>query len=186
MLIEAVIMGIVVGLIIRRGQLAWLARINLKYLYLPIVAVMFEYTGSILLAQGFNQIQPWIIGFFVYGFLFAFIWLNASKNVMMVIMLGMALNALVIFTNDGMMPVDVGKPLDYGYDQKVRELSEGQIFGHQVMTEKTSFKGLADIYHIFPPYPMPKSFSIGDLFIGAGVLILLISSAVDERSSKCI
>jgi len=33
---------------------------------------------------------------------------------------------------------------------------------------------------------MPKSFSIGDLFIGAGVLILLISSAVDERSSKCI
>jgi len=185
MLVEAVILGMITGLIIRRGQLGWLAQINLKYLYLPVVAMMLEYMGTILLRLGYGQSATWVIEFLVYGILFTFIWLNASKSAMLLIMVGIALNALVIFTNGGMMPVDVDKPLDYGYEQKVNALYEGHIFGHQVMTEKTTFKGLADIFYILPPYPMPKSFSVGDICISAGVLILLISGALIERSDTC-
>jgi hypothetical protein len=185
MLIEAVIVGTLVGLVIRRGQLEWLTKINFKHLYLPVIAMMFEFAGSILLEQGFTQINPWLIELLVYSILFAFVWLNANQNVMLIIMMGIALNALVIFANDGMMPVDVSKALDYGYDQKVSELSEGHVFAHQVMTDTTAFKGLADVYHLFPPYPLPKSFSVGDLLISAGVLILLITSSVDERSDIC-
>jgi len=73
---------------------------------------------------------------------------------------GACLNYIVLFVNDGKMPVDTTEPV----------ISERHI----PMNESSRLTMLADIFHAELPYGVKATYSIGDVFIYSGVLTALI------------
>lgn len=93
---------------------------------------------------------------------------NWSYIELRILLIGVSLNALVIWVNGGIMPVAhvVAKvPL--------RHLSilQYNLFWHGTLTHATIFPMLSDI--IYVPFPKPTFMSCGDVFIFMGTFLLI-------------
>lgn len=182
MLIESLAVGIII--LFLRGKLGrYLEAIQFKGLWLPIAAFILEWASGVFLGK-----LPWILSWtglieaVVYGLLMAFLWLNRRHRGFLIACTGLFLNALVVCFNRGFMPVDGEALRHFGFLETYDTLKQMQVFGHQLMTETTPLKFLGDVIHIQPPYPMPKSVSIGDLILGVGIgLHLALYKDINER-----
>lgn len=94
--------------------------------------------------------------------------LNIKKSYMMLFFLGTLFNFLAIAANDFKMPVYVSELLT-DVEAKRIFLASGKDLVHSLLTEKTRLKFLCDIITIHPPYPFPKTISIGDIFLLSGI-----------------
>lgn len=97
--------------------------------------------------------------------LLAFIAANRYQPGMLVVLLGLALNAAVIVAN-GAMPVDPAALVALGGSAAIEP---GK---HQLLTATTVLPWLADV---IPVRPLRSVVSVGDVVLGAGVGILVVA-----------
>lgn len=94
--------------------------------------------------------------------------LNIKKSYMMLFFLGTLMNFLAIGANGFKMPVYVSELLT-DIEAKKMFLLSGKDLVHSLLTEETRLKFLCDIFTLHPPYPFPKTISIGDIFLISGI-----------------
>jgi hypothetical protein len=106
----------------------------------------------------------WVIYF---GLLYISL-LNIKRSYMMLFFLGALFNFAAIAANDFKMPVYVSELLSDVETKKMFLLS-GKDLVHSLLTEETKLKFLCDIITLYPPYPFPKTISVGDVFLLSGI-----------------
>lgn len=174
MIIESVGTSLVVGKI-RKGKFSNLKEAEIHKWYLIVAAFLLEFITVYLSAKGhkFFSNNIFIIHFLSYTLLFVGIYFNISKLSFKLIMLGTFLNFIVIILNGGQMPVSQDAMLRAGLADDLNALLNGEIITHTVIAKDTILKFLGDIFMLPKPYPIPKVFSIGDVFMAIGVFIYL-------------
>lgn len=110
-----------------------------------------------------------------YGFLAFFAIANAGTKVLLPLFAGMAANAIAIVANGGKMPVSPDAARAAGIDVGVH--SNVQLGG-----ERLTF--LSDVFALPHQMPFANVFSVGDLLIGVGMVVLIVAISLDggERS----
>jgi hypothetical protein len=71
------------------------------------------------------------------------------------------------------MPVDISSVDPIIYQEKIAILQSGRDLVHTVLDETTTFGFLGDVIHLEKPYPLPKTLSIGDVFMMIGVFTFI-------------
>lgn len=174
-LLDAVIVSLILGWLLR-GRLANLAEVEIRGVALALAAAVVQYGGQYAANAGWTLVQEWGPLFYAGTFLllFAVIWLNRRNPALVLIGLGIFLNALVIAANGGKMPVSAESLLRAGLEVHIPPLESGSIITHQLLTEETRLRFLADIFYLPKPYPRPKVFSIGDVVLSAGAMWCIV------------
>lgn len=141
--------------------------------------------GMLYLANIFPIIMIYraYIHFFDYLMLFIGLWYNRDNKYMRVIGIGVLLNFIVIFVNGGRMPVSLNALKTAGLSNLIPQLVSNRVATHQVLTSETKLKFLADVLMLPRPYPLPKTFSIGDLFIASGIFAMVVNAM--KKSKMC-
>ena len=139
------------------------------YIVLLIMAVI-EITAQFLfkLYTGSNLLRILSMHWTIYFGLFVVSIINFEKPFMKLMFLGTLMNFVAIISNDFKMPVYVSEMMT-DFEIKKIYLQSGQDLIHSLLTEDTKFKIFADIITLPPPYPFPKTISIGDIFLFFGV-----------------
>jgi hypothetical protein len=119
--------------------------------------------------------------------LLAFVWRNRRLPGVVVAGLGIAINLIVIIANGGFMPIspETLAWLSPGIDPHL--LPIGSHLGNSkdiILTPgQTRLWALSDVLALPPPFPWPAAFSLGDLVIAAGIVLLLQGSNPASASS---
>ncbi|MEJ2208856.1 MAG: DUF5317 family protein [Anaerolineae bacterium] len=175
----AVLVGLGASLARHRARApAQIARIQLRSAWLVLVAIALQWPllrapAGLTKDLGFEQ------ALFLLSHLplAIFVWRNRRQPAIIVVGLGMALNLLVILANQGFMPIgpetltrlrpeiapDVWPIGGHPGSSKDIILAQGEI----------RLWPLSDLLVLPPPFPWPAAFSIGDLVVAAGIVILL-------------
>ncbi len=148
--------------------------------WLPLLFIGFivEFAAAHLIDAGYyyaiNVLTPYI-QVVVYACLFGFVLKNIKTYKTIVVLgFGFLLNAIVIFTNGGRMPVDTTLALKCGFIESLNLLQARLVFGHQTLTATANFASLADVISIYQPYLRPQTISIGDIIIDIGLMLLTL------------
>jgi Family of unknown function (DUF5317) len=148
---------------LRGGNLARLADLQLRGLWLPVLSLVVQVAITEVVRGGSEALHR-ELHIFTYVMLVAFLWLNRRLPGLRIVALGALLNMLAIVVNRGVMPASAtaerlsGLHLPPGFDNSAH-------FGHELLP----FLG-----DIIPwPGPLPNVLSIGDLIIFAGTVVLL-------------
>lgn len=189
MLAEAVLVSILIGLVFK-GSLKKLSELKIRYIYIPFIAFGLELIGSKLLVLeaplfiSYIDIFTLIIELIANGILIFFFFSNTSVPGMKWIFAGSAMNFLVIASNFGYMPVDPALGIKYGYETSLAALENGRVFAHTLMTDHTKLNLISDWIIIPPPWPFPKTISIGDLLIDIGSFLLIFQGMKTGHTKK--
>lgn len=106
-----------------------------------------------------------------YGSLILFAALNVRWRGMPLVLIGLALNAAVIVANGG-MPVSAEAIERSGQGEMMQVLIDEGAAKHHLMTEDDVLTPLADVIPI--PPPVGQIVSVGDLFVYAGIVWLVV------------
>lgn len=109
--------------------------------------------------------------------LLAFVWRNRRLAGVLVVGAGVLCNLLVIVANGGFMPITPQTLAEINPTSTVEQWPEGLHYGYSkdviLAQEDTNLWPLSDTLVLPPPSPQPAAFSLGDLFIAAGIAVLL-------------
>lgn len=108
--------------------------------------------------------------------LLGFAWFNRKMRGMTILLIGVALNLMVMAANGGFMPISPQTASRLVPQEVVQEIPPGSRFGTKdilLAPERTRFEWLADRF--LPPswFGYQVAFSLGDVFIAVGVFVLL-------------
>lgn len=173
-LLWAVVLGLLIGLL-RRGRLANLAKLELRGLWLILAALVIQ-----LLIFPLGPREPIIragtayLHLLSYLCLLAFIGLNWRYFEFRIMGAGLALNLLVIAANGGYMPASAGALRRAGLEAVAATLEQGLHHGNTVlMGPQTRLNFLGDILYLPAAIPLANAFSVGDLLLALGLVLLL-------------
>lgn len=177
MFVLSIVVAVIIGYLCK-GQLSNLRFVQIKGITLIFASFIVEWMTKILLKQNILALGKvsWSLHLFTYILLFVMIFRNWEKNAIKLIGIGTLLNALVIFSNNGIMPVGIWAMERLGIPRGVT--LEGMYL---VMHDQMYFKILADI---LPVRIMNRGFilSIGDLFLMAGLMLIVIQGMKKTES----
>lgn len=145
-------------------------KIQIKGYKVLIIMAVIEITAQFLFKQfnSNNFLKFLSLSWLIYFAILYVTALNIKKSYMMLFFIGTLLNFIAIASNDFKMPVLVSEVLS-DIETKKMYLLTGQDLIHSLLTSDTKFKFLCDIITIPPPYPFPKTISIGDVFLLSGI-----------------
>lgn len=110
-----------------------------------------------------------------YLLIISFVFTNRKIPGILLIGMGIILNATVIFLNGGYMPASLESLKKTSIGRQFEILSEGYTTNNsQAITKDTVLPWLADIFYIPSWVPFSNVFSIGDVFIAIGVCVYII------------
>ncbi|AFK87645.1 MULTISPECIES: DUF5317 domain-containing protein [Thermoanaerobacterium] len=184
MIFDSLGASFIYGFLLRRGKISGIADIDIKMPIFFILGFGLEF-GVLNLTDKYPIIMTYraYIHFLDYLMLFIGLWYNRHNKYMRIIAIGIILNFIVIFANGGRMPVSIDSLKAAGIGYLVPELTKNIIPTHQAMTSSTKLKFLCDVLYLPKPYPLPKTFSVGDLFIATGIF-LMVSNAMINASKR--
>ncbi len=177
--IEAMVLGLIVAFI-RKGKLENIERIEIRGWYLFLLAGLIQLTISFLKAKNLLLGPEFFHTYFIYihGFTYILLIIGALINVnnrfMIFVLVGILLNFIVIFSNDGKMPVSFENVQGYEHYEELPD--RAYDIKHSIVTEDTNFVYLADIIPLPSAYPLAGIISIGDIFLSLGVFIFFQES----------
>ena len=168
--ILSISLGIIILLIRKRTFDFSKVKIKIRCYKVLILMAVIEITAQFLFKKytGNNFLKILSLSWLIYFALLYVSALNIKKSYMMLFFMGTLLNFIVIAANGFKMPVFVSETLT-DVETKKMFLLTGQDLIHSLLTENTKFKFLADIITLAPPYPFPKTISIGDVLLLSGI-----------------
>ena len=175
----AVILGLIASGIRHRSRTAsqiasiplrapWLALVALA-LQLPLLRAPLGPTQQVVVAQTLFLLSHLL--------LLTFVWLNRRLVGIQIVGLGVLCNLLVILTNGGFMPIAPQTLVHINPGSTLDQWPVGYHYGNSkdviLLQEATVFWFLSDILVLPPPFPWPAAFSVGDMLIALGIVVLL-------------
>jgi len=185
LLIWAAVLGVVIGFL-RRGSLFNLAQLKLRgawsiLLALGIQLLIFPLPGREAIVR-FGAPYFHLIS---YVFLFIFVLLNRKYWQIILMGLGLLSNFVVIVLNGGYMPASVEALRGAGSEKVAERLLEHKTFGNVVlMSEQTRLNFLGDNFYLPAWVPFANAFSIGDLILAIGLVLLLQAKMARSGSAE--
>jgi hypothetical protein len=184
----AVAVGLVLGLARYRGQaFSRIAARPLRSIRLALLAVALQLpllrapAGSVQSVR--VQQALFLLSHLV---LLAFVWRNWRLTGVQILGLGVMCNLLVIAVNGGFMAITPQTLTQINPGSLLSQWSVGFHYGYSkdiiLLREQTRLEMLSDRWVIPPPFPWPTAFSLGDVLIAIGIVVLLQGSAVAGRS----
>ena len=178
MFIQAIIFAIIIGYILK-GRMKNFEAVDIKGLYAVTFSFILQFIVIMLIRKGFLQSHGiiYILHLFMYILLFYFVYLNKQYLFIVIMGVGFLLNALPIFFNGGLMPVDVQACRSIGLIVDVTKLGM-----YKVLNSGTRLWFLSDI--------IPKNFitkeviSIGDLVIAIGLMLFMINIMLKKNNKN--
>jgi len=182
-LLVAIVLSLTIGLL-RGGRLRHIAEIPLRHGWLALVALGLQ--------VGFVSWPRWggalPVGVLVgsYALLVGVIALNWRLPGMPLMGLGLALNLAVMVANGGYMPVSPEALAKVGLGHLAAQGAYGTpILGAKdilLPREATRLWWLSDVIAVPGPAPLRAVFSVGDVLLAIGVMILLQKALVPSKS----
>jgi len=169
------ILSIVIALLLG-GSFRTLARSDIRGVEWFLIGFLAEMLLDYAASRTPQAVGPWIIpvDVLVYGTVLWGVWLNRHLWGMILVGAGSVLNALVIFANGGRMPVAAQALARAGIGDLVQYLAAGRSGTHGLMGAGTHLRWLGDIFAMPPWSFRPAAFSIGDMLIGIGIMLVMI------------
>lgn len=189
MWVESLGTSVIMGKL-RGGKISKLTDIYIHQWWYMTIAALIEFSASWIRMKEIEPLWRWvdeyimIIHFITYGFLVFVLINNIKSKGFPLILLGIMLNFIVIMANGGRMPVDISGIDPILFREKIDFLKAGKDLVHAVMDETTSLKFLGDIIHLKKPYPMPKTLSIGDIFMMLGVFLFVQNQMLRDKGNR--
>ncbi|MFZ3102618.1 MAG: DUF5317 domain-containing protein [Desulfitobacteriaceae bacterium] len=181
MLIEMIIFALALS-VLSGGRMDQLGQLDLREFWLVILAFALQIGVYWAAVKGFSFGWSWVSPVFdttSYFLLLIFTLCNWSMSGMRVLAFGILLNTLVIVLNGGVMPVDP----TFLPEASRKVLIEGQGT-HGLMTSTTRISVLADRFYLAIPGFNMQVFSVGDIFIDIGSLLLVFKTMTRKRVSN--
>jgi len=175
----AVILGLIASGIRHRSKTAsqiaaiplrapWLALIALA-LQVPLLRAPLGPTQQVVAAQALFLLSHLL--------LLTFVWLNRRLVGIQIVGLGVLCNLLVILTNGGFMPIAPQTLVHINPGSTLDQWPVGFHYGNSkdviLLQQNTTLWVLSDVLVLPPPFPWPAAFSVGDLLIALGIVVLL-------------
>jgi hypothetical protein len=177
----AVVVGLAVRLIRRKKHalsqiadmpldMAWLALLALV-LQIPLLRAPFGPTQQVGVQQALFLVSHLL--------LLGFVWRNWRLPGIQIVGLGVICNLLVILVNGGFMPITPQTLVQINPGSSLAQWPVGFHYGYSkdiiLFRQGTSLWILSDLLVVPPPFPWPTAFSLGDLIMAVGIVVLLQS-----------
>lgn len=179
MLLESIVLAVLIGFL-TGGKLDPLLKVPMKKIGLLLFGALLQavafWSVKLNITLGASWVIP-VLHSISYGFLLGFTWVNRSFPGSRIVALGIALNALVISLNGGLMPVEPSF-----LPEASRQLLEAGTGTHGLVTEATHLRLLADIFYAALPGLGKQLFSLGDLVIDLGIGIFIVKQMRTKSS----
>ena len=178
-LVWAVIIGLLISLIRYRGEfINHITSIPIRNPWLILIAVALQIP---LLRSPTGPTDEFVVQQILFILshilLLVFIWLNRHTTGVLIIGGGILLNILVILINGGFMPISPETLVRINPGSTNSDWTTGLHYGYSkdIIIEKadTNLQVLSDILIMPIAIPVRAAFSIGDIFIGFGIIYLL-------------
>jgi hypothetical protein len=185
-LLPAVLAGIVIALL-RGGSLGHLANLHFRLGWLALLCLAGQLFVIYSPADGLEgaRYPHAILLIGSTAALVLVVWANRRVSGMPILGLGLLLNLVVMSANGGFMPVSREAALSAGTRSSQEVLAEGTRLPKSkdilLPMEHTQLWFLSDA--IVAPPPLGRVYSVGDLIVGAGVIVMLQAAMVPRRSS---
>ena len=183
----AVVVGLIASLIrYRGGALDRIAAISLRWAWLAPLALALQWPllrapAGLREQIGVQQVLFWAS----HLLLLAFVGLNWRSNAIRIVGLGVLCNLIVILANGGLMPVTPETLVQINPGTSLGQWTAGAHYGYSkdiiVAKQNAVLWPLSDILVLPAPFPWPAAFSLGDLIIAIGIIILLQGSPTSLR-----
>lgn len=160
MLLDVIFISFVIAYL-RGGRLEGIPSFN--KIYFLVVCILLQ-----LSAVFFHEIAGGLVSV-AYLAMICFFYFNREHEDIRIFMIGWFLNALVIWSNKGKMPIDLEQAKKLPFS--IEPLLNGTDYKHSILTDNTLLPFLGDIIHM--PVIIPRIISIGDLFIMLGAFLLI-------------
>lgn len=162
-------------------------KLEIKGYQILIIAAVIEVIAEFLYNNFINNnaVKILSLNWLIYFAIFAVTIINFKKPFMKLFFLGTLLNFIAIISNDFKMPVLVSEVLANAEAKKIY-LQTGQDLIHSLLTDNTKFKLLCDVITLPPPYPFPKTISIGDIFLLSGIFFVWYEPENKSNADKAI
>ncbi len=174
-LIGAVVIGVVLGYVLK-GRIANLSGLPLHSLWLVGVAILIQFAIFPLFSS--RALFPYAtteLHLASYALLFLFFIINYRVWALLVIALGSVSNLVVIAVNGGRMPSSPHALACAGQPEIAQKLTTDGVMGNvALMGDKTRLDFLGDWLYLPHGVPLSTAFSIGDLTIAVGLVILIV------------
>ena len=184
----AVAVGLIVGLV-RYRDLAFsrIAALPLRSIWLALLAVALQLPLLRVPAGPVQSVRVQQTLFLISHLsLLIFVWRNWRLTGVRILGLGVMCNLLVIAVNGGFMPISPQTLTRINPGSLTSQWLAGLRYGYSkdiiLLREQTRLLMLSDVWVIPPPCPWPTAFSLGDVLIAFGIVVLLQGSAVKGRS----
>jgi len=178
-LVAAIVVSIVAALL-RGGRFTRLVSFPLRWGLLAVAAfaiqALFIYQSPVRKSVGVWGWQE-VLFMVSHLLLLAVVWANRHLPGVKWIGLGLLLNLIVMVANGGWMPVTPEAVVKAGHTGLVSSLEPGtRVYSSKniiLLAEQTKLRFLSDIFVLAKPFPIPTIFSLGDVFVAAGVFLLI-------------
>ncbi len=186
-LLIAIVLSLTIGLL-RGGRLRRIAEIPLRYGWVALVALGLQ----VIFVSGPRWGVALPMGVLVasYALLIAVVALNWRLPGMPLVGLGLALNLAVMAANGGYMPVSPEALARAGLGHLAAQVEYGApILGAKdilLPREATRLWWLGDTLAVPGPAPLRAVLSVGDVFLAAGVIVLLQKALVPGKARRPI
>jgi len=175
----AVVVGLVVSLVRYRGcALERIAAISLRCTWLVLLALVMQWPllrapAGLRQHIGVQQVLFWAS----HLLLLAFVGLNWRSTAVRIVGLGVLCNLIAILSNGGLMPITPETLVQINPGSSLAHWTAGAHYGYSkdiiLPRQGTVLWPLSDILVLPPPFPLPTAFSLGDLIIAFGIVVLL-------------
>lgn len=187
MYIEAIVLGLVIGFA-RNGRLNNFYEAHFKGWILTFIAFILFLVpyGIEIFDITFDQLA--LIPYISMCLIALVALFNFERNGMKIILLGLALNLLIMGLNTYKMPVDAVRMEAMGYASFVESLTQGSIVNYMTLEGAHPLSAfLGKVIAIPKGYPLTQVLSVGDIIVSIGIVVLIqyemLLSAVKSRGS---
>ncbi len=181
----SIITAIIVLLIQKRTFDFNRSKINVRGYKVIILAAVIKIAAEFLFKKytSIGLLRILSLNWIIYIALLYVSFFNIKKSYMMLFFLGTLFNFVAIAANDFKMPVYVSELLS-DFEAKKTFLLSGKDLVHSLLTDETKLKFLCDIITLHPPYPFPKTISVGDVFLLSGIFAFWQDLFFENQISK--
>jgi hypothetical protein len=163
-----------------------LATIRLRWLALPLLAFGIQLMAFVRFHQLFEA-AAFPLHMFSLGLLLAFFAANVRYRSLMLVGLGVLLNAAVIGANGGYMPVRIADVERAGFYRVAAALQrEGHFQKSTVLEAGTPLWFLGDVLPVPLPNGPDRLISLGDILVAVGTFLFIQEALVGRRSWRLV